>query len=374
VEKSGGVGIALSGGLDARSILALVDQSNDPITAICYSMRGSLDHRCSEHMSRIAGNPYHHYELGTEFLSEYRRHLEQMVLLTDGQYLSQCIVMPTLPLYEQHGIEVLLRGHAGEMMHMHKAYAYTLDDEALNAKTDGEIESWLMSHLQAYMLDSVDGPLLMPQFQSALEQEPREALKRELRECSPASPPVQTVWELFISARLRRETSLSMAKFSSTVDIRLPYLDNDLIDLLLMAPPDLKMGDTIQGHILRTRRPEFLDVINANTGAKIGAPKMVQQFSSLKKRVLGKLGVPGYQPYERLGLWLRREIAPTVHEVLLTDQCKSRGIFQPDALERVVNNHMAGKANSTYLLMALMIIELGQRYLNGEEGFAAHSV
>jgi len=369
--KPGNLGIAISGGLDARTIFALIDQLETPTSAICYSIRGSLDHRCSEQMSRIAGSVYHHYELGTAFLTEYRSHLERMVLLTDGQYLSQCIVMPTLPIYRQHGIDVLLRGHAGELMHMHKAYAYSMDNKGLGARTAADAETWLLSHLQAYMLDSVDVPLLMPEYQEALETEAASSLRRVISEGASVDPPIQAAWELFVTQRLRRETSLSMAKFMSTVDVRLPYLDNDLMQLLLTAPPRLKMGDTIQEFILRKRRPRFLEVTNANTGTRIGAPMVVQRVSGFKKRVLAKLRVPGYQPYERLGLWLRQELAPMVEDVLLSEQCRDRGIFQPDGLSSVVASHLAGKANATYLIMALLIIELGQRHLHNEGGFSA---
>ena len=40
------------------------------------------------------------------------------------------------------------------------------------------------------------------------------------------------------------------------------------MDVLLAVLPELKMGDTIQAYILRKRRPAFLDVVNANTGAR----------------------------------------------------------------------------------------------------------
>ena len=374
VTKPGQLGIALSGGLDARSILAFVEQEETPTTTICYSIRGSLDHRCSEQMSRLVGAPYHHYELGADFLSNYRAHLERMVLLTDGQYLSQCIVMPTLPMYQEHGIDVLLRGHAGELMHMHKAYAYSMDQAGLNASSHEEIGRWLETHLQAYMLDCVDGPLLQPEYQAALETAPRAALREAAEACTMLEPPVQSVWQVFLAQRMRRETALSMAKFMSKVDIRLPYLDNDLIDALLAAPPRLKTQDTMQEHLLRTRRPEFLGVVNANTGARIGAPKVVQRVSDFKRRVFGKLGVPGYQPYERLGLWLKRELAGMVRDILLSDQCKDRGVFRPDALGRVVDDHLSGRVNATYLIVAMMVIELGQRHLYREPGFEAHTV
>jgi hypothetical protein len=51
--------------------------------------------------------------------------------------------MPTLSLYRDLSIEVLLRGHAGELMHMRKAYNYSLDDEALTIRDRSQLESWL---------------------------------------------------------------------------------------------------------------------------------------------------------------------------------------------------------------------------------------
>src|SRR5436305_5485298 len=101
---------------------------------------------------------------------------------------------------------------------------------------------------------------------------------------------------------------LSLLKFRSVVEPRLPYLDNDLIPALLSAPTNMKLGEEIQARILSRHRPDFLRVVNANTGARVGAPPWQAKVATFQMKVLAKLGVPGYQPYERLGLWLRREL------------------------------------------------------------------
>ena len=67
--------------------------------------------------------------------------------------------MPTLPLYRELGIEVLLRGHAGELLHMDKAYNYSLDRAALELRGEEDLRAWLLDHLRAYMVEAVDGPL-----------------------------------------------------------------------------------------------------------------------------------------------------------------------------------------------------------------------
>lgn len=367
-----GLGISLSGGLDARTILGVIDHPQVSLQSVCLGMAGSQDHQAAAAMAQLVGCPHYRHLLDTQFLSNYREHLEQMVELTDGQYLSQCIVMPTLPVYLRLGVKVLLRGHAGELMHMQKAYSYSLDKEALAIRDAAQLESWLFRHLQAYLLDGVETPLLAQPHQRDMAPLARESLAQSLVQAEAVEPPLQRIWHHFVTQRLRREMTLSLMKIGSVAEVRVPYLDHDLVPLLLAIPPEMKLGETIQQYILQRRRPEFLRVVNVNTGTSIGASPVRQKVASLRNRVFAKLGLPGYQPYERLGLWLRRELAPLVQEILLSDECLERGIFNPDTLRQVVARHLQNRYNHTYLLMALMISELGQRRLAGDGVSTSH--
>jgi asparagine synthase (glutamine-hydrolysing) len=359
------LGISLSGGLDSRTILAAAPAER-PLTTVSMGVEGSMDHRGAEEMARLVCRPHHRCLLGGDFLARFPDYLRQMVHLTDGHYLSQCVVMPTLPVYRDLGIQVLLRGHAGELMHMGKAYNFTLDSQALAIRDEPGLEDWLYAHLQTYMLEGTEGLLFAPAHRREVADLARESLCTCLRESQGIDPPLQRVWHMFISQRLRRETALSMVKFGSLVETRLPYLDNELVDVLLSAPPKLKLGEQIQTHILRRRMPAFLQVTNTNTGARVGAGALARSFGTARLKVLAKLGVRGYQPYERLGLWLRRELQPLVTEVLLDERCRQRGLFEPKTVQTVVENHLSGRRNHTFLIMALMIFELGQRELVDE--------
>jgi asparagine synthase (glutamine-hydrolysing) len=355
------VGLSLSGGLDARTILGTLDHSRTKVTTVCLGMRGSQDHQASTELARLVGCPHVNHVLDTQFLSSFGNHLENMVRLTDGQYLSQCIVMPTLPLYRELGVGVLLRGHAGELMHMSKAYNYSLDDEALRLKTDDALEAWLWRRLQAYLQDGVDKPLFAsPQYGA---EAARESLRSALSETPHTETPPNRIAHLFLDQRVRRETMLSLMKFRSVVEPRLPYLDRLLVERLLAIPAEWKLGDEIQTYILRKRQPLFCWVQNTNTGAGLGAGKISRKFARLRMKVLGKLGVPGYQPYERLGLWLRRDLAELVRATLLSDACLERGLFNPDTVRDVVQRHLSGARNHTYLILALMVFEVGHRWL-----------
>jgi hypothetical protein len=326
-------------------------------------MPGSLDHRSSTQLAQLAGCPLHLCMLDADFLARFSQHMQQMVALTDGQYLSQCIVLPTLPVYRELGIRALLRGHAGELLHLTKAYNYSLDQAALAIRTDAELRAWLLARLKAYMLDGVARPLFRAGLDEALSSLAAESLDEDLAEVAGMGPPRARISPLFLLQRVRRETTLSLLKFRSVVEPRLPYLDAELIGRVLAAPLEMRLDEEVQTWILRRRRPDFLRVVNSNTGAPLGASRWRRKLASVWMRGMAKLGMPGYQPYERLGLWLRRELAPLVRQILLDPQTLDRGVYDPQGVRAVVRGHLEQGRNHTFLLMALMIFELGLRRL-----------
>lgn len=357
------LGLSLSGGLDARTLLALMDVKATGLQTVSLGMEGSLDHRSAAQLAALVGAKHCQYWLNDGFFADFERYLRTMVHLTDGHYLDQCIVVPTLPLYRELEIDVLLRGHAGELMHMNKAYNFSLDRQAWTIASDAEMESWLFGRLCAYMQSGVEGPLLASISTADLEMLARASLQSCLAESAGADRQLQRVWQMFISQRVRRETAASLAMFGSVVETRVPFMDTQLVELLLSAPPELKVGDRIQSHILRRRRPEFLAVTNSNTGAPIGVGGVQRQLATFRLKAFAKLGIKGFQPYERLGLWLRRQLRGIVQNILLSDRCLDRGVFVPNTVRRVVHQHLDQGRNHTYLLMAMMIYELGQREL-----------
>lgn len=361
------IGISLSGGLDARSILGVFERPADRLQSVCLGMAGSRDHLASSQLASIVGCPHHSHILDDKFLADFGHHLDAMVRLTDGQYLSQCIVMPTFSVYQRLGVRVLHRGHGGELMHMSKAYNYSLDADAIAPSEDG-LESWLWRRLQAYLLDGVEGSLFADPMVER-ESLARDALKTAIASTPAGEPATQRIAHLFLDQRVRRETALSLMKFRSVVEPRMPYMDRRLVELLLALPTQCKMDDELQTFILRKHQPKFCKVENTNTGSVLAAGKVRRTAAGLRMRVCSKLGMPGYQPYERLGLWLRRELATLVEEVLLDEACLDRGIFTPDTVRAVVRRHLAGQRNHTYLIMAMMVFEVGHRALFQERSF-----
>lgn len=360
VPASGPYGLSLSGGLDARTILAAVP-SHVPLTTVSLGMPGSMDHDSAAVLSALANRRHHQQMLDHAFLSTFEENLRQMVRLTDGHYLDQGIVMTTLPLYRELGIKTLLRGHAGELCHMRKAYAYSLDADGERIDNDAALRAWLLSHLTDYMIGAVDGRVLSPRLGTDVREVAAAALDAALAPLQPVQPPLQRLWHLFVRERLRRETVASLHMFQNFAEVRVPYLDGPLVDLLLALPPQMKLDATLQSHILEKMRPEFLGVTNANTGAPMNAGPWRSKMSELRMKVFAKLGVAGYQPYERLGLWLTRELKPLVHGTLLSERFLDRGLFDADGVRRAIAQHESRERNHTFLLMGMLIVELAHQ-------------
>jgi asparagine synthetase B (glutamine-hydrolysing) len=360
------LGLSLSGGLDARTILAVMDHEKVSPKCLCMGMEGSLDQVSSARLAQMVRCEYHSYVLDERFLVDFERHLLGMVELTDGHYLSQCIVMPTLPTYERLGIRALLRGHAGELMHMRKAYNFSIDGSVSDLQTDSSLQAWLLNRLQAHLTDNLEGPLIRGLAAAEFAQLAEGALLAAMTKTSQWEDPVDRIGQLFLDQRIRRETAMSLQKFGSVVDVRAPYLDGRVTEALLSCPPQLRLGDDLQTFILRKHRPEFLAPLNSNTGAPVGAGAWRRNFGVFRMRILAKLGVKGFQPYERLGLWLRRELRPTVERILLDPRCLERGLLEPDTVRGVLRRHFQGAQNHTFLIMALLALEIGfRRFLDG---------
>ena len=362
------LGIALSGGLDARTILGVLDHQQVDLDCFTLGVPGNRDSRSARQLAKIAGYPHHDLFLCENFLSAFEQHLNRMVQLTDGHYLSQCIVMPTFDLYRDHGIKILLRGHAGELMHMRKAYNFSLTQDALALSGERPLNDWLFNHLRAFMLEGVDQPLFAFANTQDIDESARASLTDSLRDTSGWSSVINRISSLFVSQRTRRETAMSLVKFGSVAETRLPYVDQNVIESILALPARSRLGSDIQAAILRKRCPEFLRPANTNTGARVDAGKVTCAVHSARMKVFAKLGVRGYQPYERLGLWLRRELNPLVRSLLLDERCLDRGVFRAATVRHVVDQHMANKANHTFLLLAMMIFEQGQRqFIDGQQ-------
>ncbi len=126
-----------------------------------------------------------------------------------------------------------------------------------------------------------------------------------------------------------------VASMAHSLEVRSPFLDHRVIEFAAALPLEWKLGPGIRGnskHILKTA---FQDMLPADI---------------LKRGKMG-FGIP-------LVSWLRNEWAAYTREILLSNEVRERGVFDPDAVGRLLDEHIEGRADNAYKIWNLLCFEL----------------
>jgi asparagine synthase (glutamine-hydrolysing) len=122
---------------------------------------------------------------------------------------------------------------------------------------------------------------------------------------------------------------------AASVEVRVPFLDNELVDFMSRVPPQLKLKGLTGKYILR----------RAMTGI---VPRDV-----LTRRKAG-FGAP-------IRNWLRHDLRPMVDALLSDEVVRKRGLFDPVAIRKLVNDDRNGIRDNAYRIWALLTLETWQR-------------
>ena len=125
------------------------------------------------------------------------------------------------------------------------------------------------------------------------------------------------------------------------VEVRVPFLDHDLVEFASHIPVKYKQRGRVGKWVLKKAMEPYLprDVIyRPKTG--FGAP---------------------------LRRWLQTDLRDLLRDVLSEDSLRKRGIFDPQAVQRLIRNNEIGVLDVSYTLFSLMCIEIWCRqFVDGQ--------
>jgi asparagine synthase (glutamine-hydrolysing) len=200
-----------------------------------------------------------------------------------------------------------------------------------NADSDSD------ERLAAYFLwgttevrQSLYGPWLREGLLGAMDTRP---LVDTLAALPPETPPLQKM--LYLEGKhflpdhnLNYTDKMSMA---CGVEVRVPFLDPDLIALAASLQPDLKQKGNVGKWVLKKAMEPLLPqevIYRPKTG--FGAP--VRQ-------------------------WITKELRPLVDDVLSVNAVSRRGLFDPNGVRRLVSMDREGRIDGSYTVLSLLCIE-----------------
>lgn len=373
------VGAFLSGGLDSSAVVALARERSPHIRCFTIASRGGVEEGDAEDLPyarRVAkhlGVPLDVVEIDS---SSMAADLERMVVQLDEPLADPAPlnVLYISQLARSQGMKVLLSGAGGDDL-------FTGYRRHLAVSTE-HYWSWLPVGVRA-RLEEATGRLdqrrplfrriaklfsgaglsgdarIVNYFAWAPESSLSGLLSPELRRAVADEVAAQPLLDLLATLpaethRLDRMLALEQRFFLSDhnliytdkmsmatgVEVRVPFLDVDLVEYAARIPVAHKQRGRIGKWVLKKAMEPFLphDVIYRPKSG-FGAP---------------------------LRRWMRHELAELLHDLLSVESLRRRGLFDPEAVQRLMAANDAGKVDVSYTLLSLLCIEVWCRhYVDG---------
>jgi len=164
---------------------------------------------------------------------------------------------------------------------------------------------------------------------------PREAYREAIAPVATLDPVAKALYfeaKTFLHGLLLVEDRVSMAH---SLEVRVPFLDNELVDLATRVPTRVKHADRDGKRLLR----------------KAMAPLLPRELVEKPKQ--------GFSPPDQS--WYRGPTMDYIREILLDERSLGRGYFKPDYIRRMLNEHLEGRINHRLLIWSLLSFEWWNR-------------
>ena len=125
---------------------------------------------------------------------------------------------------------------------------------------------------------------------------------------------------------------VDIATMANSLEARSPFLDQKLMEFAAKLPAEYKMKNFIKKYILKK------------------AIKNLVPPENIYRKKMG-FGVP-------IGNWFRNDLKNLLSETILSKASLGRGYFKPDALKNMLRLHVEEKADYSFQLWSLLMLEL----------------
>jgi asparagine synthase (glutamine-hydrolysing) len=356
-------GLLLSGGLDSRYLAALlVEQSGPPLRTFTWGIPGCDDVRYAAELAKILKTQHYFYELKPDWL---KHRAAQAVALTDG--LGNVVnlhALATLDQEAQHA-RIAYKGFLGDAM-----MGYALRPQFW---ADYDNSTRYRAHFQAHEDQGVitfhpkdHANLFTDAFQRAVGDGVMDAYRRGMDSAGSIQLADQRIYFDY-TQRVPRMTLNGVEVVRSQLLVRLPFADNDLVELALRIPPGWRYERRLVRSAFITAYPILAQVPSTDNGLPMVSCARDLRLRGedwlrwhLQAAGLKMIRYPRGKHYQDYEMWFRGILRSWVEETVLSEQALARGYFNPQAVRHIVAEHMAG-TDHTVRIGALLTLELWHR-------------
>ena len=345
------VGVAITGGLDTRVIMALC--RSVPSSVPCYTFGGMFrecqDVQVGRKVAEACQQTHQVITVGNDFLTHFPHYAERSIYLSEG------------------GVDVY---RASDL------YVSQRAREIAPAKVVGTYGSEIVRHAVMFKPMALAEGLLHPEFMVQVRQA-GETYKR-IRRAHPVT------FAAFRQSPWYHHGILALEQTQLTV--RSPYLDNNFVrSAFRAAPQDVSNGDIrlrlvangcsalgrirsdrgvggssdhLTGALLRS----FLEfTFKAEYAYDYGMPQSVARIDHFLSAFHLERLFLGRHKFLHFRIWYRYQLSSYVRQMLLDPLSLSRPYIQKRAVETIVEGHLKGNRNYTTEIHRLLTMELLHR-------------
>jgi asparagine synthase (glutamine-hydrolysing) len=341
--EPGNTGLSFTGGWDTRAVFAVLDRKG--VKLPCYTFGGtgrdSLDVKLARTLSERSGNPFHKLVVGEEFLRDFERWVNKGIFVSDG---------------------------ACRIMQCHEYYVNLLAREHGKVRLTGRFGSQILSGVRLLKDRTPDMRVLSSGFREICAGLPALVRPEGLSETIRHEFPQLEAW--------------ASTQGSAALSVRTPYMDNELVDLMLRTEvlPDTRL---LQKTVVARNAPELAGIptnrgdrieMNAwNLPGKVWYKTLnfldeVYNWEKLPDSLLPfcRFGdwtglsrlVNGHSTWIHYRLWFAKELRDFVRGVLLDPETLRRRCWDARYIERIVQRHTEGTGNYTREIDRVLGFEL----------------
>lgn len=364
------LGSYLSGGMDSGSIVAIAGRSIPHLMtftggfelSLAQGIEQNFDERdMAERMASMFGTD--HYEMVLH-AGSMERVLPKLVWHLEDLRVGMSYQNYYIAQLTSRFVRVVLSGGGGDELFGGYPWRYA----PLLAVSDRSGFDTASFHMWERLVPSSEHE---PFFDPAVLEEagiglPRAVFDEVLSEAPGTecgwSPGVALDREMYLEAKtflhglLVVEDKLSSAH---ALEARVPFLDNAVVDFMLALPGEFKVN--MPALLAAAREHDGPVTLRSGDGKRIlrHAMKGVLPDEVLDREKQG-FSTPDAS-------WYRQRSHGYISDLVLSDRARSRRFFRPEAVRRIVDEHVSGEANHRLLLWSLMSFEWWNRlFIDGD--------
>jgi asparagine synthetase B (glutamine-hydrolysing) len=364
-------GLLLSGGLDARWVLAGTRAAGHRISCVTLASHDNLEVDIARRSAQLARMPFRFMENLPSSLSAY---FDAATVASDGLFTAPINLFGKLPdiarthdvLLSGHGLDYTLRGYYLPCT-MVRIAGSTTRLPKLRAISNGNprtVSDSLRVGIHAGALQTV----LTPRARTGWDERRVGAMALALSSADIEDP--YNAWDAFVLHCLGRHYAYSdFVAMNSVIAHRAITFDPDVLDLYFSMKPAWRASGRMAQAAMKSLAPDLMALPDANSGFSANHGFATQTILLFARATARRSGLVARPPRLADVTWTHGSWS-NLHELLRRDSLfverlkglaenaalLDSGLFDRPGLRKIVEQHLSGRSSHRKLLLELLTI------------------